>query len=147
MSIHKNNSKVKHFVTSKWGIYSGCIILILGTHVGVYIIGAHMAYSSIRRHNPIEIEYPALVEPYRGSETLFIGEKTVSEYNNKNNKANNISEGIIHPQYVGSAQGTRYYPVDCGDASRIMESNRIYFNTENEAQNQGYTRAARCSWD
>lgn len=47
--------------------------------------------------------------------------------------------------YIASKNGTKYYPADCSGASRIKEANRVYFTTEAEAVQAGYTRAQNCS--
>ncbi len=48
--------------------------------------------------------------------------------------------------YTASKNGTRYYPIGCKSADRIKEENRVYFMTEEEAQDEGLTRAAGCSF-
>ena len=48
--------------------------------------------------------------------------------------------------YTASKNGTRYYPIGCKSADRIKEENRVYFMTEEEAQDTGLTRAAGCSF-
>lgn len=47
-------------------------------------------------------------------------------------------------EYVASKNGSRYYPTDCNSANRIKEENRIFFGTEQEALDGGYTRAKTC---
>ncbi len=50
----------------------------------------------------------------------------------------------VAKNFVASKTGTKYYPADCGSVSRIKEENRIYFATENEAQDKGYGRTSAC---
>ena len=45
---------------------------------------------------------------------------------------------------VASKSGTKYYYVWCSGASRIAAKNKIYFNTKEEAENKGYTKASGC---
>lgn len=47
--------------------------------------------------------------------------------------------------FTASKTGTKYYPANCGGISRIKPENRIYFATEQEAQDQGYTRTSTCN--
>lgn len=42
--------------------------------------------------------------------------------------------------YVASKNGKRYYPAECSAGNRIKEENKVYFKTEQEAQNRGLTR-------
>ncbi len=48
--------------------------------------------------------------------------------------------------YTASKNGTRYYPIGCKSASRIKDENKVYFMTEEEAQDTGLTRASGCSF-
>ncbi len=48
-------------------------------------------------------------------------------------------------QFVASKTGTKYYPPDCGGINRIKIENRVYFATEQEAQDKGYTRTTTCN--
>ncbi len=49
-------------------------------------------------------------------------------------------------RYVGSKNGSKYHAPWCPGASQIKEANRIYFNSEEEAQVRGYTPAANCKF-
>lgn len=42
--------------------------------------------------------------------------------------------------YVGSINSDKYYVCDCHYAKRIKPENIICFSTDEEAQNQGYTK-------
>lgn len=44
-------------------------------------------------------------------------------------------------QYFGSAKGDKYYPVADQEKSKIKEENRVYFVSEEEAQEKGYQAA------
>ncbi len=46
--------------------------------------------------------------------------------------------------FVASKTGTKYYPAGCGGISRIKEENKVYFATEKDAQDKGYTRTDTC---
>ena len=46
--------------------------------------------------------------------------------------------------FVASKNGSKYYPIDCGSASRIKEENRVYYATEEEAQADGKERSSAC---
>lgn len=50
-------------------------------------------------------------------------------------------------KYVASKNGKRYYPIDCSAANRIHEENKIFFDTEEEAQQTGLTRTTSKSCD
>ena len=46
--------------------------------------------------------------------------------------------------FLASINGEAYYPKDCAAANRIKEENRIWFNTKEEAEIQGYRPAQNC---
>ncbi len=46
--------------------------------------------------------------------------------------------------FVASRSGKKYYPVDCGSANRIKSENKVYFDTEEEAEARGLTRTETC---
>ncbi len=45
---------------------------------------------------------------------------------------------------VGSSKGTKYHFPWCPGASQIKEENKIWFTTEKDAQDAGYTKAGNC---
>ncbi len=47
-------------------------------------------------------------------------------------------------QFTASKSGKIYYPAGCAGINRIKVENRIYFATEKEAEEKGYTRSASC---
>ena len=48
--------------------------------------------------------------------------------------------------YVASRSGTKYYLPTCSGASRIKEENKIWFNSESEAENAGFTKSSTCNY-
>jgi len=46
--------------------------------------------------------------------------------------------------FLASINGKAYYPKDCAAANRIKEENRIWFDTKEEAEAQGYKPAQNC---
>jgi len=58
-----------------------------------------------------------------------------------------IEKTITEPKefpFVASSRGKYYYPVDCSLANGLKEENRIYFRTQQEAENNGYIYNTRC---
>lgn len=45
---------------------------------------------------------------------------------------------------VASKNGTRYYYVWCSGVSRIADKNKVFFSSESEARQKGYTLASGC---
>ncbi len=59
-------------------------------------------------------------------------------------KSNVSSSGGGEGSFVAAKTGSRYYPADCGSASRIKPENKVYFKTESAAEAAGYTKAQTC---
>jgi hypothetical protein len=51
----------------------------------------------------------------------------------------------LERRVVASRSGTAYYFAWCGGASRILEGNKVRFDSAAQAQAAGYTSAANCS--
>ncbi len=52
---------------------------------------------------------------------------------------NGQNEGIF-----GSKNGSTYYVVGCKSGNRVKPENRIYFESETDAEDQGYSRSKLC---
>lgn len=46
---------------------------------------------------------------------------------------------------VASKNGTKYYLPGCSGAGRIQDQNKVYFISEQEAMDAGYTKASNCN--
>ncbi|MCD8495059.1 MAG: hypothetical protein LRY41_03445 [Candidatus Pacebacteria bacterium] len=133
MSIHKKALKVKDFLPEKWGIGFMGIIIVLGIGAGSFYTGA--LYGISEQKPPIEIIYPPQIPPDCPQNAVSI------------EKASNVSSGekkSQQGQYVASKNGSKYYKEGCGGISRIKEENRVFFDTEAEAQAKGLERSTQC---
>lgn len=54
------------------------------------------------------------------------------------------AETIMVQRYVGSKNSDKYHLPYCSGAQRIAEDNKVWFQTEEEAEKAGYTPAANC---
>jgi len=50
----------------------------------------------------------------------------------------------IEGKYVASKSGFKYHLPWCPGAQKISDTNKIWFNSEEEAKNRGYTPAKNC---
>ncbi|MEK7178177.1 MAG: hypothetical protein AAB721_00760 [Patescibacteria group bacterium] len=57
----------------------------------------------------------------------------------------NTNNYKILGNFLASINGKAYYPKDCAAANRIKEENRIWFDTKEEAEAQGYKPAQNCA--
>jgi hypothetical protein len=125
--------------------FISCMVISFG-------LGIITEYSIINQSNKPTVELPAKPTP------LALRYKTPAPENIYDTiPAENISDDQSSPetttislpdttkQFVGSKTGTKYYPPDCSGINRIKIENRVYFTTEQEAQDKGYTRTTTCS--
>lgn len=58
--------------------------------------------------------------------------------------ASTKSAGSESGLYVASRNGARYHLPSCSGAQRILEENKIWFSSREEAEKAGYTPAQNC---
>jgi len=107
--------------------------------VSMYFIGNMTALES--QSNEIQIIYPDAIA-------------LDSNQSNKKAEASNINTEIQKDvisksnsnqgQIIASKNGKRYYYKNCGGVNRIKTENRIYFETEQQAESKGLTLASGC---
>jgi len=51
---------------------------------------------------------------------------------------------VVGGMVVGSRQGSKYHFPWCAGASQIAERNKVWFDSEDEARQSGYTPAGNC---
>lgn len=61
---------------------------------------------------------------------------------NKNNLPKSVK--INSGNFFASSRGSKYYSISCGAGKTIKQSNRIYFNTKDEAEKAGYDLSSSC---
>ncbi|MDP2639032.1 MAG: hypothetical protein Q8P06_02585 [Candidatus Azambacteria bacterium] len=60
--------------------------------------------------------------------------------------SNSAQTNLMMGNFSASISGKAYYPKNCPSANRIKEENRIWFNTKQEAEAEGYAPAQNCAW-
>lgn len=115
-------------------------------------LGIITEYSLVNQHNNPQIELPAQPVPlalrYK-TPTLnnvydtMPAEPAVSDQTEHTASSTPVADTT--KQFVASKTGTKYYPPGCGSISRIKPENRIYFATEQAAEEKGYTRTTACN--
>ncbi len=79
----------------------------------------------------------------------LISEKNISQLKNTTSVQKSSTSTLPLTQkegrYVASVNGTKYYPLDCSSVSRIKEENKVFFNSQSEAETAGYSKSTTCS--
>ncbi len=122
--IDKIKEKIKVFMNSKWLDESFWIILVFFVAIGSFALGMRYQRELTLDDNPIRIEK---------------NEAVVRAWNDY------IKNKISSANYFASKNGTVYYPLACISGDRILEKNRIYFESEKKAIGAGYKKSKRCN--
>ncbi len=147
--------KIIHFLKKPQTLRS---IYFMGSMVISCCIGIIGTYSIINDGNNPIIEIPKKPIPlacrYKTQTVLnpadFIPAEipatTLAPAANQSSLENN--QQTISPvnsqAFVASKTGEKYYPAGCSGINRIKPENRVYFSSEQDAQDKGYTRTSTC---
>ncbi len=138
MSIQDIASKIKsHFTSENWRDMATISIIILVGIVSFYL-------------GRLSVERP----PETTINTSNADTTTTSTYHSANSKnttstavqlASDTATGSTGGgAYVASKNGTKYYVPSCSGANRILDANKIWFNSKEEAESAGYSQSTTC---
>lgn len=125
--MEHNSTSIKEAASrfDKKALYAGLIVALVGA--GSFGLGRLSALES--QKVPVTISYPEL-EPASAV-------SSVPEVKNEITAAQ--SEKV-----VASKSGTKYYFPWCATAQRILEANKVWFDSPEAAKKAGYEPAANC---
>lgn len=83
-----------------------------------------------------------LIEPITLPANTIIS-KSPAVSSQPSNPIQNISPDS-NLQFVASKNGTKYHLSTCGGAKNIKPENKLFFNSREEAEAAGYTKATNC---
>ncbi len=132
--------------------FIGCMVISFGAGV---IVHAHVINNSnqpviLLPKQPIPLNYryknQKIENPYDlvPAVELFDDDDELVLMENNSQVSNITITTQNEKNFVASKTGTKYYPLDCGTTNRIKEENKIYFSTEQEAQEKGFERTSTC---
>jgi len=142
MSIGENLKKIKNFFQEKESREKALTIAIIFL-VGTASFGlGRLSYLEDKKE-PVKIEQIPLearvlsgVEQKSSEESLGSSGPLASD---------NVPETLpAGGEVVASKNGGKYHFPWCSGAKRILEENKVYFNSTLEARTAGYTPAANC---
>jgi hypothetical protein len=132
MIISDTNEKGKTGLTEALNIAFWPLILILFVSAG---IGGWRLFNTYSSEAGITMEYNDYGLAAAGASVGASGISTTSA---------STTTSLITGAYVASKNGKSYYIPTCAAASRILEKNRIWFNSKEEAEKAGYLPAKNC---
>ena len=121
--IDKVKENIKTFINSKWIDEAFWITSVIFVALGSFSLGMKYQREIMLFENPITIE----------SDSYVVA--AWQEY---------VRTKKSTAKFFASKSGTVYYPLVCPSGDRIIEENRVYFNTIDEARGAGYKQSSRC---
>ena len=141
MSIQDAGQKIKAFLDSPKGHELLIIMIIMATALGSFMLGK----ITQRGSSPVVINSdPNLIIRTPEQAKMAKSSPTTAAVVNAS-QSTSTTDSSQKGDYVASSRGKKYYPVDCAAASSLKESNKIYFQTMEEAEGKGYTLSASCN--
>jgi len=122
--IDKIKENIKSFFSSSFIDELFWILLVIFVAIGAFSLGVRSEREQKLIQNPIKIEQSSDVE---NAWIEYVAQKKSSA------------------EYFASKNGTVYYPLACPSGDRILQENRVYFSSEEEARGAGYKQSARCN--
>lgn len=110
------------------------LFIVVGVGIACFGFGRLSTLSTTRQHSlPVVISGQAA----QAGASVSSGKTTVST-------TELSTESSIEKKYVASKNGKLYYPSSCKASNRIKEENRVWFGTEKDAAQAGYTPSPSC---
>ena len=122
--IDKVKENIKGFINSKWIDELFWITLVLFVAIGSFSLGMRHQYELFLIDNPVSVHKNQQIED------------AWKDYI-KNRKST--------AEFFASKNGTVYYPLACPSGDRILQENRVYFSTADEARGAGYKQSSQCN--
>ncbi|MDQ5922471.1 MAG: Ada Zn binding protein [Patescibacteria group bacterium] len=141
VSIANIMQKIKYFLESDKGKSLITVIIVVLVGIGSFGLGR---LSKSQENKGIDILYRDI--------NSFIPTNSPDKPNLSSNSLNSVDTGKSPSKpensskkgFVASRIGSRYYPLDCPAGDKLKQENKIYFSTEKEAIEKGYTKSSSC---
>ena len=135
MSIEEIGQKIKWLggLVQKRDIYGLCVVVLVA--LSSFFLGRLSVFE--------ERAVPVTIENISANSPVVLGEFTESSVVNEAP----VSVKVTKPSagtYVGSKNGTKFHLPYCPGASQISETNKVWFQTKEEAIAKGYSPASNC---
>lgn len=119
-------------------------LLICLVGAGAFLLGRVMNMEESRKAE-LKIIQNGTVKAVDGIALPANENPVFSGLSSENISSENTMTGTsIHGMYVGSRNGTAYYLPWCGGVKLILEKNKVWFRSKEDAQAKGYKPAGNC---
>ncbi len=144
MSILQETKKIKEkkdrffrfFVERKGPLFISLCFILLG--LASFGLGRLSALEDRREAVVIDNKFAQIFEEQ--SRVLQTNEFLTVPTESVSTKPASPESGV----YVASRNGSRYHLPSCSGAQRILEENKVWFSSREEAEKAGYTPAQNC---
>ncbi len=136
-TIHNLREKIKSFLRSSKGRDVVTILIIVFVAIGSFLLGS---LSGQERAGNAPIVFADSLAPYKLDRAI----DTAPKQQNKSTSSQPSpyqGEGAAHA-FMASKNGTKYYPDGC--SNRILDENKVFFDTAAQAEAAGYTLSSTC---
>jgi hypothetical protein len=119
-------------------IITGCVVI---SAICGYFAGRITYIKKTTKKEPISIIYP----PQPTISCDVYSAKKVTVKNLTHTQKTILEARSSSGSYAGSKTGKTYYPINCKGINRVKPENRVYFTTQEQARNAGYSLSKTCS--
>ncbi len=132
----------KYCIESDKGKNIMTVIIVMLVGLGSFGLG-RLSKNNNSENTGVKIEYPA--------QEANVIDNTI-DYTQKGDKSvsktvfdtNGSKSDLVNNNFFASKKGKKYYSIGCSAGKTIKETNKIYFTTEIDAQNAGYSKSTSC---
>jgi hypothetical protein len=140
MSIQELSSKFKGFFHNVE--YMLTVLIIVVSCLSFYLGRMSVANEDIQ---PISmpassIQHDSLTGSIQATASPVTSEISTTPSNTETSLTPEVGQG----KYVASKKGTKYHLPWCPGAKQIKEENKLWFDSKEEAEKAGYTKATNC---
>lgn len=124
--------KIKYFLGSEQGKDLLVILIVILVGISSFELGR---LSKTGANAGLRVEYP---NQEGANSTLTSG--PIPAYAS----SNFTSQSITGKAFFASSRGKKYYSLGCSAGKSIKQENRVYFESQAEAEKAGYTKSSSC---
>jgi hypothetical protein len=140
MSIQELSSKFKGFFHNVE--YMLTVLIIVVSCLSFYLGRMSVANEDIQ---PISmpassIQHDSLTGSIQATASPVTSEISTTPSNTETSLTTDVEQG----KYVASKKGTKYHLPWCPGAKQIKEENKLWFDSKEDAEKAGYTKATNC---
>lgn len=141
VSIANIMQKIKYFLESDKGKNFLVVLIVILVGLGSFGLGRLSKSQETKGVDLLYKDKSSLI-PSNTSNNVNLSSTSLNSKNIVSSTPK--TENSLKKGFVASKIGSRYYPLDCPAGDKLKPENKIYFSTEKEAIEKGYTKSSSC---